>query len=201
MNNETKSVLNTMKNNQARNLDRMISFCGDDFPTILDNMNYHIENDGMYITTSKQENDQNIYETLSVEVSEKDQKVVVKKHTRCEENMETIGYDPIACYVLYDVIDTQKVTEYQVEEGRLNVKTASIVQAVKENTAGIGNYVIVDFNSIADFQDEAKLQDLPFSNSGIEQKRKSYEIPKDYKITDGLAGVKPIDSTFQKTKK
>lgn len=114
-----------------------------------------------------------------------------------KNNIVTVGDNPMTSYTRYQRNVEQKVTEYKVNDGKLDITTASLFQSIKEDTMGGGDWIIVNFKSIADFKDEEHLKWVQHAAS-MKISEESYDIPEDYKLEDGIESVVSMPKTNRK---
>lgn len=175
----------------CEHLDLMLSFAEkagitidkmSDYSVKRDELSFSIENIGI-----KEYNDE-LYENVTIRLNEKEDRVKVMKETKYSHNF-IIAADNPDCQD-YCTTYHQIITEFLVRDGKLEVTTASAIQTVNGNTYFNGNEAIVYFSSVADFKKQAKLESLP-QNQSLAINIKTYSIPENYHITDGVG---PIDS-------
>lgn len=182
---------NDMVKEICEHLDLMLSF-GEKAGIAIDEIpDYSVTRDELSFSIEKfgeKEDDDELYENVTIHLNKKKDKVEVIKETKYSHKFIIVDDDPDCqnyCTTCY-----QEITEFLVRDGNLEVTTASVTQTINENTYFGGTETIVYFSSIADFKKQAKLDSLP-QNHSLKSEIKTYSIPDDYHIADGVG---PIDN-------
>lgn len=122
---------------------------------------------------------------VSVLFDDKQNHVVVKEEIEQEFNRRPISIIDKTNYT-YNLLNMQKVTDFQVLGNQLNVVSASIEQSGKQDTLGSCNLMIVGFNSIFDFRDKKK---TVLTGGTPVFENKSYSVEDGYKVSSGFSEV------------
>lgn len=127
-------------------------------------------------------------ETVTFTFNRMKQFVTIARRSETKYDFVTIGVDSMTNYERYIRHSDQTVTEFKVNGDSLDVTTASIAQTVREDSMGGGDWIIANFNSISDFEDENHLK---FAARGAkpEINKQTYKIPACYRLQDGLDSV------------
>lgn len=190
---------NDMVKEICEHLDLMLSFAEKTGITIEGIPDYAVTRDGLSFSTEKfgvkEEND-DLYESVTIHLNKESDKVKVIKETQYRHNFKTVDDDP-DCQNCCTICN-QVITEFLVGDGELEVTTALVTQTIYENTYFGGPETIADFDSIADCNRPEKLDSLP-QNHSLKIEIKSYSIPEDYHITDGVGPIDNNPKVMEKT--
>ncbi len=122
---------------------------------------------------------------VSVDLDSKQNHVLVKEEVEHEFNRKPLSILDTTNYSS-NVLNMQRVTDFQVQGNQLNVVSATIEQSGKKDTLGNGNLVIVQFNSVFDFRDTRK---TVLAGSTPIFANKTYSVADGYNVGSGLSEV------------
>lgn len=166
----------------------------------LKKFNYSTDKSDMMLSFEKRSIEKNKSvndETVTLTFDQQKQLITVVQRTEKMYDFRTMGDDPMTSFETWRRRVEHNVTEFEMNNGRLNVTTASMSQSMKDDTFGGACGMIVYFNSINDFKDEKKMRWTGYS-TGYGIKTESYEVPEGYQLQDGLAPITSAAKNFQK---
>lgn len=120
---------------------------------------------------------------IEYELSNNIIRVVRETNVNKDSKLITNPFDEEQAYSYY-VDNVQDIKEYKIKDNRMEVSQIEVSQKAKEDTMGDSDYYIVHFMSIKDV-DRARKEGIL---SGVILKRHVdiFDLPNDYKITDGI---------------
>lgn len=162
----------------------------------IDNMeaSYDETTGQLFFYGKEMEENENFERLVSVRLDEKRNSAIVKETIRHEYNFRPFWDQEYGKQTSYNVEVTINMTKFKAREQKLHVYTTTVFQTMKEDTLGRKNQSIIDFNSMADFLDEEHISKATSGGTYIPIEKTSYQIPEDYKITEGLSQIKEIPS-------
>ncbi|MCI8347645.1 MAG: hypothetical protein HFJ12_06860 [Bacilli bacterium] len=172
-------------------IDDYLEFC--EIPRDLKQENITGQNQQTQIIFSNKEyeNDSQDYTTqkVIVTIDEENNSITVNNYIRYYYNYRNIGNDNYNIDYTYRINDKRVFYSFEVLESKLEISKGEIVQNVREDTMGGGNWPVINFNSISDLQNHDLIKWLGKGAGYIPIEKSSYEVVNDYKVTDGIRNV------------
>ena len=153
---------------------------------------YQKETESLLFYGKEHRNDENFEHSIEAKLDLDKKSVTIVEVIRHEYNFQSFWKENFGRQETYNVEVTTNFAKWIVKDNQLIVYTATVFQTTKENTLGERIQPIIEFHSMTDFLFYLKISTATLGSSFIPIEKKSFLIPKNYKITEGLSQIKDI---------